>query len=99
MKIFGIGNTGINVNAGYGGRTIIAICSGHGDSGDATYSAIDLLRLGYSGNHLTVVNIARSSATSTFSVNYSVNNGNIYISASQIVGVGVFFISNDYSIV
>ena len=77
IKLCAPGDTGISVNAGEYGRTILAIASLHTDVGDNTSSQVDMLRLGYSGNHLSYENIARSG--SQHSVTYSVSNNNTIV--------------------
>lgn len=42
---------GINVNTGGGGRTYLLLASRHTDTGDATSSAMYLVRCGYDGDH------------------------------------------------
>lgn len=58
-------NTGISLNANNGGRTILAICSGHSGTGSATHSSIYLIRCGYSGNfcEATMLHHTNDSAT------------------------------------
>lgn len=64
--------TDISVNGGEGGKTILVIASGHTSSGDATASAVLMLRCGYNGNHVSAANIAGSSNwDSSFSANSS----------------------------
>lgn len=57
-------NTGISVNAGNGGETLLALCSGHSGAGNLTTSAIYMLRFGYNGGNLSVIQIARLSGAS-----------------------------------
>ena len=70
--------TNISCNASTNGRTILVLFSRNQADGDATTSAIYMLRCCYDGNYLTTVEVAKSGASvfPTFSVN---SNG--YITA------------------
>ena len=53
-------DTGISINAGYGGGAVLVLSTTHSGSEDHTYAQLDLIRFGYSGNHYTVENIKAS---------------------------------------
>ena len=77
IKVYSNASTGITTtiscNAITNGRTILVLFSRNQADGDATVSAIYMLRCGYDGNHLTTVEIAKSGTGvfPTFSVNSS----------------------------
>jgi hypothetical protein len=88
----GTKDTGISANAGSYGRTMLALVSQHVSDGNATASAIFMLRFGYSGNNLESTLIAKSEGSTSLNVSFSLtNNGTV-----QITGVNyyVLLISN-----
>ena len=57
-----------------GGRTLFAVVNGHSSTGDATFSKMYMIRMGYSGSTLSAVEFASSTGsinapTLTFGVN------------------------------
>lgn len=97
FKVVGFGDTGITVNGGAGGRTIIAIGSAHEGEGDHTISNIKLLRLGYSDDYLTVTDIAESKGFDNLKLSYQKSSNNtieVTSSYSAKYWIKVLFISN-----
>jgi len=90
-----VGDTGISANGWQSGRTILALTSANQSSEDATYSQIDMIRCGYSGNHITVVNIVKSQGgNATASTSFSVSSeGNIVFNSSISNARGIFILS------
>lgn len=86
------GGTGISVNPGFGGRTILAIASGHGDSGDATYSKISMLRCGYDGNFIQETVLSKSAKYETYNISYYQENGQLCVSRQSLGACSVLFI-------
>lgn len=79
----GLQNTGINVNAGAGGKTYLICYSTHSSTGDATVSYIGMLRCGYSDNKYSITQIIKS-GDGALLVNFSVNsNGNLQFQNSS----------------
>lgn len=74
-------DTGLSVNAGYGGQTLLALAADFSTSGDATYSKMSLLRLGYDGGHLQeeVIASCKGSAYSGSAVTYTVSSNNTLV--------------------
>jgi hypothetical protein len=70
-------STGININGGLGGKTIMLYFSAQWDAGDATSSGIYMVRCGFDGNNYSLVNIAESGY---FHPAFSVVSGVLYIS-------------------
>ena len=81
--------TSVNVNGGSGGKTILAILSSHSSTGDASSSAILMIRCGYNDNKYAITTIASSygiggrDITGVLSVD---NSGYIIITAPSTVG-------------
>ena len=85
-------DTGIGINSGIYGRTMLAICSQQTGPEDTTYSFIRMIRCGYSGNHVTETNIAGESAPG-FSVAFlASSNGTLIVRQSGNVRVGYVMI-------
>lgn len=62
-------STGISINGGSGGKTIMLFFSSQWDAGDSTASGIYMIRCGVNGNNYSLVNIAQSGGiVPTFSV-------------------------------
>lgn len=75
--------TGINVNQGNAGGTILAMHTVNGSDGNYTSSQIDMIRCGYNGNNYAVVNMARSTYNSPV-VEYSIDSsGNLMQKKTQ----------------
>ena len=55
-------DTGININAGLYGQTILVLSSDSYSDGNFAGSDISMIRLGYDGNNAIVVQIANSTA-------------------------------------
>ena len=55
-------DTGININAGLYGQTILVLSSDNYSDGNFAGSDISMIRLGYDGNNAIVVQIANSTA-------------------------------------
>lgn len=87
-------DTGISVNASSQGRAIIAITSGHADRGVYTYSAIHLLRCGYDGNYLHVVEVAKSSYTNEHDISFTVSDSGTIVINSNWFLISCTLLSN-----
>lgn len=93
--------TGINVNAGGRGLTLLVIISVQWSSGDMTGSRIDMIRCGYNGNNYVVTNISKEATNSSYlslldGVVYGIDSsGNLTIKSGSSGGYGsALFISN-----
>lgn len=79
-------NTGINVNAGSGGKTYLICYSTHSSTGDATTSYIGMLRCGYSNNKYSITQIVQA-GTGILTVNFSIDtSGNLQYQNSAAGG-------------
>lgn len=87
-------NTGISVNGGAGGRTYLVCWSTHSSTGDSTTSYIGMLRCGYNGNNYSLIEIARSTgSTSSLLVTFSIDdNGNLQYQNSNTGGASRVYI-------
>lgn len=87
-------NTGINVNSGAGGRTYLVCWSTHSSTGNSTSSYIGMLRCGYNGNNYSLIEIARSTgSTSTLLVTFSIDaTGNLQYQNSSSGGASRVYI-------
>lgn len=93
--------TGINVNAGGRGLTVLVIISAQWSSADMTGSRIDMIRCGYNGNNYVVTNISKNAKDSSYlslldGIVYGVDSsGNLTITSGSPSGYGsVLFISS-----
>lgn len=71
--------TKISLNGNHnGGRTLIAIVSGHSNAGDSTFSTIYMIRLGYNGTIITPTTIVsnKGSGMSDGGISFAVNTNN-----------------------
>lgn len=74
-------DTGIKVNAGYLGGTVVIIASCHTSSGNSTTSCIFMVRCGYDGGNYAVIEVAKSQVGGAFTVSKNSSN-HITISAT-----------------
>ena len=75
-------DTGINVNAGVKGRTLIVIGSGQWDAGNSTGSGVYMVRCGYDVNNYNVTPVIEDNIHHTFKLAFSISsNGNLVISS------------------
>jgi len=83
-------STGISINAGPGGKTIMAYYSTHSGAGDDTNSTVTMIRCGYDANNFSTTKIA-SSGMLTVSPIYTQVNGVLHVatetSATAIVRI------------
>lgn len=93
--------TGINVNAGGRGLTLLVIISMQWSGADMTGSRIDMIRCGYNGNNYVVTNISKDAKDSSYlslldGVVYGIDSsGNLTITSGSPGGYGsALFISN-----
>ena len=74
----GSNDTGISSNSGYGGKTVLCICSSNTSSADNTYSSIYIVRCAYNINTIHVTRID-SDKNTNFDFSVSETTGNIVI--------------------
>lgn len=78
------GVTSIPANVGDGKKPVLVMWGWHYDAGDATTAGIDLVRLGYSGDHATGTTMAALNNGGRLP-SYSVVNG--YLAVTMPAGV------------
>ena len=77
-------NTGINVNAGGLGKTLLVLSSTQWDAGSNTTSGIYMIKCGFNGNNYHVTTIANDNPNPTFYLSFSIDeNGNLIVSSKQ----------------
>ena len=84
-------DTGISVDAGWAGRTILVIASEHWSDGNNTGSGIYMVRCGYNGSNYSVVTIANSHRDPVF---FSVNSSGNLVLTADIGATHVFILMN-----
>lgn len=93
----GIGtNTHISVNGGYNGKTLLVIASGQWDIGDATASAMYLIRCGYNNNFYKVETIKEVNINNYYRVIFSINESGELILSSNSNTWSCVIISNEF---
>lgn len=82
----GTTDTGISVNAGAGGRSILVLGSGSWDDGDSSCSFIWLLRCGYNGNNVTKEVVKEMNMSQSYTINVGVtSDGKLKFTTSHSV--------------
>ena len=86
----GTTDTGISVNSGYFGRTLLVLGSGQWDAGDNTCSFLWLIRCGYSGNHIAKEVIKEINMSTSYPINFGVtSNGTLSFTVNASYSVAI----------
>ena len=79
-------DTGINANAGDTQKVgYLFLIMGHTSAGDATYTRLFLVRLGYNGDHVTTVKIAESGSSQGYTQTFGINSDKHLTISSNIL--------------
>jgi hypothetical protein len=90
-------STGLSVNGGEGGRTLLAMVSSQNGSGNGTASALYMVRLGYDGNNVSVVRVVGDdggSGVGSSVYTFSQTSGVLYVAGAISANHRISFVSN-----